>query len=62
MNKEFLIENLTKDPEFVQTNSGKEKLKTVCPVCGQEMDETETGRQYCKECEEILNSAASEVV
>ena len=62
MNKAFLIENLTKDNEFVQTNSGKEETKEVCPVCGQEMDETETGRQYCKKCEEILNSAASEVV
>ena len=39
-------------------NAGYRKVggseKTVCPVCGKEMDETEHGRQYCADCKEKL--------
>lgn len=31
-----------------------ENNNTVCPVCGQEMDETYHGRHYCKNCENNL--------
>jgi hypothetical protein len=30
------------------------KRKSVCPICGGEMDETYMGTHYCKKCEEYL--------
>jgi len=34
-----------------------EPLKTVCPVCGGEMDETEHSRQYCYDCEKKIKKS-----
>lgn len=38
--------------DFVKGNFSKNK--TVCPICGSEMDETYMGVQYCHNCEEYL--------
>ena len=40
--------------KILKEDFGIDTEKIVCPVCGQEMDETYHGRQYCKNCDDKL--------
>ena len=40
--------------KILKEDFGIDTEKIVCPVCGQEMDETYHGRHYCKNCDDKL--------